>query len=141
MSEMSIVEQEKLVFEAHASFRKLPVEELFSAEPTNYICILNLGFGGDEALELDTIQELVSQILGAERVIANKEWVSWFPCFVIDFQPYIYVAFPRPEFSINAKEELNHQAFAAINGRVLFVQYVKEPEVAYWSRNWDVCED
>ncbi|KAJ9060374.1 hypothetical protein DSO57_1031544 [Entomophthora muscae] len=119
MTVSDIFEQEKLAIEAHASFRKLPVEGLFSTEPTKFICILNLGFGGEEASELETIQALVSEILGAERVIANKGW------------PYIYVAFPRSEFAINAREELNHNSFSRLGGRVLFAQYVTEPEIAY----------
>ncbi|KAI9296821.1 hypothetical protein K502DRAFT_323589 [Neoconidiobolus thromboides FSU 785] len=112
-------EQKEKYIKQHCELRNLSYEEIFSEEPTKNLLILNLGFSGENAATMETVKEVISPVIGSERVVANMSW------------PYMYVVYSHVELAINAMEEFDGVAFKAIGDRVLFTKYVHEPQKAF----------
>ncbi|KAJ2298014.1 hypothetical protein IWW55_004608 [Coemansia sp. RSA 2706] len=93
--------------------------QIFDPQPRKTICIVNLGFGAVGGATVEQIEGIFSAFPGFERVVMKLG------------KPYSFVRFRSGDEAKAAYDAVHEQPCAALNGKVLFLEFLTHMQFAY----------
>ncbi|CAG8650152.1 17417_t:CDS:2 [Acaulospora morrowiae] len=99
-------------YEAIVKFEKLSCAQLFSLEPTQYLCLVNVCSGGVGSVTTEQLSEIFSSFEGYTelRLIHGK--------------PYSFVLFDSASAALHARNSLHEKPCELLNGKAIFIEFV-----------------
>ncbi|CAG8501896.1 6873_t:CDS:2 [Acaulospora colombiana] len=99
-------------YEAVAKFEKLSCDQLFSSEPTQYLCLINVCSGGVGSVTTEQLSQTFSSFDGYTelRLMHGK--------------PYSFVLFGSASAALFVRNSLHEKPCELLNGKVIFIEFV-----------------
>ncbi|CAG8634593.1 21439_t:CDS:2 [Cetraspora pellucida] len=98
-------------YEIIAKFEGTSLEQLFSPEPTRYLCLTNLCFGGVGGITTEQVSEIFNTFDGLAGIRLTHG------------KPYSFALFNSTASALHARETLHNKPCEFLNGKVLFIEF------------------
>ncbi|RHZ62732.1 hypothetical protein Glove_335g4 [Diversispora epigaea] len=99
-------------YETVTKFEKVTCSELFSAVPTQYLCLINVNFGG------------VGNVTTEQLIKIFNSFKGYIGVRLTHGKPYSFVMFDSVSTALCAQKILHEKPNEILNGRVLFIEFV-----------------
>ncbi|CAG8548457.1 18971_t:CDS:2 [Racocetra persica] len=99
-------------YEIIAKFEGSSIDQLFSTEPTRYLCLTNLCFGGVGGVTTEQVSEIFNTFDGLAGIRLTHG------------KPYSFALFNSTASALHARETLHNEPCELLNGKVLFIEFV-----------------
>ncbi|CAB4406647.1 unnamed protein product [Rhizophagus irregularis] len=91
---------------------KAPFKKIFSSEPTQYLCLTNICFGGIGGVTTEKISNIF------------KSFNGYLGLKLTHGKPYSFIIFNTPSDASRARETLNEKPCDDLDGKMMFIEYV-----------------
>ncbi|GES86845.1 2OG-Fe(II) oxygenase family oxidoreductase [Rhizophagus clarus] len=112
---------------------KTPLKKIFSSEPTQYLCLTNICFGGIGGVTTEKLSNIFNSFNG------------YLGLKLTHGKPYSFIIFNTPSDASRARESLNEKPCDDLNGKTMFIEpninkriyYVQDRIVLHYGYSFD----